>query len=66
LTGALPEVGTTAGGTIMARWTPRTPKEAMQASLERLKSRIQKKQAEVKELESQAKQVEQAIKALGS
>lgn len=49
----------------MARWEPRTPKESLQASLERLKKRIQTKQQEVKELEVQAKQVEQAIKALG-
>ncbi len=49
----------------MARWEPRTPKESLQASLERLKKRIQTKQQEVKELETQAKQVEQAIKALG-
>ena len=49
----------------MARWEPRTPKESLQASLERLKNRIQAKQQEVKELEAQAKQVEQAIKALG-
>ena len=49
----------------MARWEPRTPQESLQASLERLKKRIQTKQQEVKELEVQAKQVEQAIKALG-
>ena len=49
----------------MARWEPRTPKESLQASLERLKKRIQTKQQEVKELETQAKQFEQAIKALG-
>ena len=49
----------------MARWEPRTPKESLQVSLERLKKRIQTKQQEIKELESQAKQVEQAIKALG-
>jgi len=49
----------------MARWEPRTPKESLQASLERLKKRIQSKQAEMKELEGQAKQVEQAINALG-
>jgi predicted nucleic acid-binding Zn-ribbon protein len=48
----------------MARWAPRTPKESLAASLDRLKKRIQAKQAEVKELEIQAKQVEQAIKAL--
>lgn len=48
----------------MARWQPRTPKESLQASLERLKKRIQTKQSEIKELEVQAKQVEQAIKAL--
>jgi len=48
----------------MARWEPRTPKESLQASLERLKKRIQSKQTEIKELEAQAKQVEQAIKAL--
>lgn len=50
----------------MARWQPRTPKEGLQASLERLKKRIQAKQLEIKELETQSKQVEQAIKALGS
>ena len=49
----------------MARREPRTPQESLQASLERLKKRIQTKQQEVKELEVQAKQVEQAIKALG-
>lgn len=48
----------------MARWEPRTPKESLEASLERLKKRIQSKQKETKDLESQAKQVEQAIKAL--
>lgn len=49
----------------MARWQPRTPKESLQSSLERLKTRIQAKHQEIKELEVQAKQVEQAIKALG-
>ena len=49
----------------MARWQPRTPKEGLQASLERLKKRIHSKQLEIKDLENQAKQVEQAIKALG-
>jgi hypothetical protein len=49
----------------MARWQPRTPKEGLQASLDRLKKRIQAKHQEIKELEAQAKQVEQAIKALG-
>lgn len=49
----------------MARWEPRTPKETLQTSLERLKGRIQKKKQELKELESQAAQVEQAVKALG-
>ena len=49
----------------MARWEPRTPKESLQASLERVKERILKKQQELKELEGQAKQVEQAVKALG-
>jgi predicted nucleic acid-binding Zn-ribbon protein len=49
----------------MARWQPRTPKESLQASLERLKERIQAKAKEMKELENQARQVEQAIKALG-
>ena len=49
----------------MARWQPRTPKESLQASLERLKARIQAKAKEVKDLENQARQVEQAIKALG-
>jgi prefoldin subunit 5 len=50
----------------MARWQPRTPKESLQVSLDRLKTRIQGKQQEIKELEQQAKQVEQAIKALGA
>ena len=45
----------------MARWQPRTPKESLQASLERLKARIQAKQQEIQELQTQAKQVEQAI-----
>ena len=49
----------------MARWQPCTPKESLQASLERLKTRIQGKQQEIKDLEQQSKQVEQAIKALG-
>lgn len=49
----------------MARWQPRTPKESLQASLERLKARIQAKQQEIQELQTQSKQVEQAIKALG-
>ena len=49
----------------MARWQPRTPKESLQASLERLVTRIQAKTKEIKDLENQAKQVEQAIKALG-
>ena len=48
----------------MARWQPRTPKESLQASLERLKQRIQAKRQETKELEQQAVQVEEAIKAL--
>ena len=49
----------------MARWQPRTPKESLQAALERLKARVQAKKQEVKDLEDQARQVEQAIKALG-
>ena len=49
----------------MARWQPRTPKESLQASLERLKARIQGKKQEIKELDTQIAQVEQAIKALG-
>jgi prefoldin subunit 5 len=49
----------------MARWQPRTPKESLQASLERLKTRIQGKKQEIKELETQIAQVDQAIKALG-
>ena len=49
----------------MARWQPRTPKESLEASLERLKGRIQSKLTEIKEMEVQAKQVEQAIKAMG-
>lgn len=50
----------------MARWEPRTPKQSLEASLDRLKKRISDKNKEIKELEVQAKQVEQAIKALGS
>ena len=49
----------------MARWEPRTPKESLQASLERLNKRIQGKKEEIQDLEAQKKQVEQAIKALG-
>jgi predicted nucleic acid-binding Zn-ribbon protein len=49
----------------MARWEPRTPKESLQASLERLKKRVQAKQAEIKELEGQAADTERAIKAMG-
>jgi predicted nucleic acid-binding Zn-ribbon protein len=49
----------------MARWQPKTPKESLQSSLERLKQRIQAKEGEIKELKTQASQVEQAIKALG-
>jgi septal ring factor EnvC (AmiA/AmiB activator) len=44
---------------------PSTPKKSLQASLERLKARIQGKKQEIKELETQTAQVEQAIKALG-
>ncbi len=49
----------------MARWEPRTPKESLQASLERLNKRIVAKKEEIQELEAQKKQVDQAIKALG-
>ena len=49
----------------MARWEPRTPKESLQASLERLNKRIGGKKEEIQELEAQKRQVEQAIKALG-
>jgi len=49
----------------MARWTPRTPKESLQASLDRYKQRIQAKRQEIKDLEQQVAQVEHAIKALG-
>ena len=49
----------------MARWQPRTPKESLQASLERLDARIKAKKQEIADLEGQKKQVEQAIKALG-
>ena len=48
----------------MARWQPRTPKESLQASLERLDVRIKTKKQEIADLEGQKKQVEQAIKAL--
>jgi site-specific recombinase XerD len=53
------------GGNTMARWEPRTPKETLQNSLERLKGRIQKAKEQVKDLEGQAAKVEQAVKALG-
>ena len=49
----------------MSRWQPRTPKESLQASLERIRVRIEAKKTEIKELENQRTQVEQAIKALG-
>lgn len=49
----------------MARWQPRTPKETLEASLQRLKERIRAKQQEIKDFEAQARQVDQAIKALG-
>jgi hypothetical protein len=39
------------GGTTMARWEPRTPKESLQASAERLKTRVEAKQAEIKDLD---------------
>ena len=48
----------------MARWQPRTPRESLEVSLERLKTRIEGKKQEIRELEDQRKQVEQAIKAL--
>ena len=48
----------------MARWQPRTPKESLEAALERVKTRIEGKKQEIKELEDQRKQVEQAVKAL--
>jgi hypothetical protein len=41
-----------------------TPKETLQASLERFKKRIQAKQSEIKNLEADARQVEDALKAL--
>lgn len=52
------------GGNGMARWQPRTPKESLEVSLERIKTRIDGKKQEIKELEDQRKQVEQAIRAL--
>ena len=48
----------------MARWQPRTPKESLEAALERLKGRIETKKQEMKDLDDQRKQVEQAIKSL--
>jgi len=35
----------------MARWQPRTPKENLETSLQRLKTRIETKKQEVKDLE---------------
>lgn len=49
----------------MARWQPRTPKESLQAQLERLKARKKVKMDEVKDLDTQIQQVEQLIKGLG-
>jgi predicted nucleic acid-binding Zn-ribbon protein len=51
---------------LMARWQPRTPKESLEASLERIKTRVEAKKKEMKELEDQKKQVEAAIKALSA
>jgi hypothetical protein len=48
----------------MARWEPRTIRETMKASLDRLRKRIAAKQAEIQKLEGEAKQVEEALKAL--
>jgi hypothetical protein len=48
----------------MARWEPRSLKETLQSSLDRLKKRIQGKQTEIKALETEARQVEEALKAL--
>lgn len=49
----------------MPKWQPRTPKQSLQVSLDRLKQRIVSKQQEIKELEAQARQIDLAIKALG-
>jgi hypothetical protein len=48
----------------MARWTPRTPKESLEASIARIDARIETKKQELKELQDQRKQVEHAVKAL--
>ena len=48
----------------MVRRQPRTPKESLEAALERLKGRIESKKQKMKELDDQRKPVEQAIKAL--
>lgn len=50
----------------MARWQPRTPRESLEASRDRLAQRIEAKKQEIRELEEQRKQVEHAIKALSS
>ncbi len=50
----------------MARWQPRTPKESLEASRDRLAQRIEAKKEELKELENQRRQVDAAIKALGA
>jgi hypothetical protein len=49
----------------MARWQPRTPKETLKASLDRIDKQIANKETEIKELRGQKAQVEQALKALG-
>jgi hypothetical protein len=49
----------------MPRWTPKSPKESLQSTLDRLKARITTKKQELKEMEDQARQLEAAVKALG-
>jgi hypothetical protein len=49
----------------MARWQPRTPKETLKASLDRIDKQIASKEGEIKELKGQKAQVEQALNALG-
>ncbi len=49
----------------MPSWTPKSPKEILEAQRERLNRRIDEKKAEVKELEDQRKGLDRAITAMG-
>lgn len=50
----------------MARWTPRSPKESLEASIARIDARIESKKQELKVLQQQRTEVERAVKALSA